>query len=94
MLTDGLGQILLLRESQFTVESEGGGMFVGLVLCIERKNLQSGKPTWEYEVTTFFSKDELKEEFISGKPTKEYWVTTIFSKCQFMRSLKTQDHNG
>ena len=45
-------------------------MFVGLVLCIERKKLQSGKPTWEYEVTTFFSKDELKEEFISGKPTK------------------------
>ena len=91
-------------------------MFVGLVLCIERKKLQSGKPTREYEVTTFFSKDELKEEFISGKPTKEYWVTTIFSKlkeeftsgkptrkywvttifskCQFMRSLKTQDHNG
>jgi len=33
-------------------------------------------------VTTFFSKDELKEEFISGKPTKEYWVTTIFSKLK------------
>ena len=57
-------------------------MFVGLVLCIERKKLQSGKPTREYEVTIFFSKDELKEEFISGKPTKEYWVTTIFSKLK------------
>ena len=33
-------------------------MFVGLVLCIERKKLQSGKPTREYSVTTFFSKDE------------------------------------
>ena len=33
-------------------------------------------------MTTFFSKDELKEEFISGKPTKEYWVTTIFSKLK------------
>ena len=44
-------------------------MFAGLVLCIERKNLQS------------------------GKPSREYWVTTFFSKCQFMRSLKTQDHN-
>ena len=78
----GIGFILLSWESQFTVESEGGGMFVGLVLCIERKKLQSGKPTREYEVTTFFSKDELKEEFISGKPTKEYWVTTIFSKLK------------
>ena len=63
------GFILLSWESQFTVESEGGGMFVGLVLCIERKSLQS------------------------GKPTREYWMTTFFSKCQFMRSLKTQDHN-
>ena len=33
-------------------------------------------------MTTFFSKDELKEDVISGKPTKEYWVTTIFSKLK------------
>jgi len=80
--------MLLSWESQFTVESEGGGMFVGLVLCIERKKLQSGKPTREYEVTTFFSKDELKEEFTSGKPSRDYWVTTIFSKCQLVRKNK------
>ena len=29
----GMGFIFLSWESQFTVESEGGGMFVGLVLC-------------------------------------------------------------
>ena len=44
----GIGFFILSWESQFTVESEGGGMFVGLVLCIERKKLQSGKPTREY----------------------------------------------
>ena len=67
-------------------------MFDGLVLCIERKKLQSGKPTGELQGDNILYK-KCKEFTIRETFTGILGDNILFKKCQIMKSLKTQDRN-
>ena len=67
-------------------------MFDGLVLCIERKKLQSGKPTGELLGDNILF-EKCKEFTIRETFTGILGDNILFKKCQIMKSLKTQDRN-
>ena len=67
-------------------------MFDGLVLCIERKNLQSGKPTRELLGDNILF-ENCKEFTIRETFTGILGDNILFKKCQIMKSLKAQDRN-
>ena len=67
-------------------------MFDGLVLCIERKKLQSGKPTGELLGDNILF-EKCKEFTIRETFTGILGDNILFKKCQIMKSLKAQDRN-
>ena len=67
-------------------------MFDGLVLCIERKKLQPGKPTGELLGDNILF-EKCKEFTIRETFTGILGDNFLFKKCQIMKSLKAQDRN-